>query len=291
MFVRIASIFLIILASFIFKNADANEKPRLAIIQPTVSAGVSASVRSHLHLDVLHSELERSIQTTRKFAVVTRDKQKMSALMEEQAFSQSAVSRGNAAQSGRLDAANYKVMPTVKDFVFWREVKAIPNIDSKYKRKDSGRLKVEFQILDTTSGVVVGAYDLVSSFALKEQIVNKKGGVPAKINFETMAKNIASQAADQIVDAVFPMKVMSVDGRSVFINRGQDGGLKKGNTLILFSPGAVLIDPDTGENLGSAERKVGSLKVTRVNPKFTIAEIVNLEEGEFVESGFIVRHP
>ncbi|WP_419799643.1 MAG: FlgT C-terminal domain-containing protein [Terasakiella sp.] len=291
MLVRLGTVLFVACALFSLNIANANEKPRIAVMQAVVSDGVSKSIRRHLRLDVLHSELERSIQNARKFSVVTRDKSKMSALMKEQAFSQSAASRGNAAQSGQMDAANFLVMTTVKDFVFWRSSKAVPNIDNKYRRKDSGRLKVEVQIQDTSSGEIKATFDLVDSFASKTKIVNKKGGAPAKINFEKMAKKVAALAADQLVDTVFPMKVMSVDGRAVFINRGKDGGLKKGDKLVLYSPGAVLIDPDTGENLGSTEREVGLLKVSRVNPKFTIAKIIELDEDEFVESGFIVRRP
>ncbi|MBF0446520.1 MAG: hypothetical protein HQL68_13135 [Magnetococcales bacterium] len=97
--------------------------------------------------------------------------------------------------------------------------------------------------------------------------------------------------ADQLVDAVFPMKVMAVRGESFYINRGQDGGLQIGELLNIYLPGVVLIDPDTGENLGSAEEYVGQGKVMRINPKFTIVKLLENERGLLVEVGAIVRKP
>jgi hypothetical protein len=106
-----------------------------------------------------------------------------------------------------------------------------------------------------------------------------------------MAKAVAAQMADQLVDAVFPMKVLNVQGDQVWINRGKDGGLKKGDVLKVFRPGVALIDPDTGENLGSAETEIGKIKVVRINPKFTIAKVITKGATEPVQRGDIVRVP
>jgi len=36
-----------------------------------------------------------------------------------------------------------------------------------------------------------------------------------------------------------------------------------------------MTDPDTGESLGAEEEKVGTAKVVKVNPKYSIAETKN----------------
>jgi hypothetical protein len=130
-----------------------------------------------------------------------------------------------------------------------------------------------------------------STFATGKKVVNSKGGAPSSVHFTKMAKAVAAQMADQLVDTVFPMKVLNVQGDKVWINRGQDGGLKKGDVLIVFRPGVALIDPDTGENLGSAETEIGKIKVVRVNPKFTIAKVITKGATEAIQRGDIVRAP
>jgi len=149
-------------------------------------------------------------------------------------------------------------------------------------------LEVNAQIIDTSTGGIKTTFYLKSSFATKKQVVNGKGGAPNSIHFTKMAKKIAAQMTDQLVDAVFPMRVLNVQGKQVWINRGKDGALKKGDVLKVFRPGIELIDPDTGESLGSAETEVGKIKVTRANPKFTMAE-VHKDTVEPIEKGDIVR--
>ncbi|MEK9673724.1 MAG: hypothetical protein VW268_14675, partial [Rhodospirillaceae bacterium] len=246
-------------------------KPKIAILEPKVGDGVSKGGRQHLNLDVLTTEMERALQGTRKFSVLTRDDKKMAALLKEQDFAGSKVSSGNAAKSGLMNAANLLILPTVQDFIFHRDAKPVPNFQGKYTRVDSGRLKVTAQVIDTQTGEIKTTFDLAGSFTTGQEVVNFKSGSPSPVNFERMAKDVSGKMADQLVDRVFPMKVMAVQNNQVFINRGKDGGLKIGDALTVFRPGVALRDPYTGEMLGSAEVEIGAIRVVRVNPKFTIA--------------------
>lgn len=267
--------------------ASAAGKPRVAIKTPKLGDGVKAG--RHLDLGLLTTDLEASIRATRKFDVVSRQKDVMKDIREEQQLSASDAFAGDAADSGALANANFLILPTIQRFTFYRSAKAVPNIDNKFRITDGGSLHVTAQLVDTTTGQVLTTFDATSSFTLKTRLANTNSGSPSTANYARISKKIAAQMADQLVDSVFPMKVINAQGNQVWINRGQDGGLKPGDILIVFSPGVELIDPDTGENLGSAESEVGTIKVTRVNPKFTIAELHKIAAGTTVEKGFIIR--
>lgn len=269
--------------------AQEPQKPTVAIRLPTVGEKVSSGVQRYLDLPELLTEIEASIQATRKFDVLSRDKSKMSAIAEEQAFASSQASAGNAAASGQMQAANYLVIPTVRDFVFYRSTKAVPNLANKWTRQDSGRLNVDAQVVDTETGQIKFTFSTKATFGTAKEVVNSSGGAPSKSWFTRMAKEVGGDMADQLVDGVFPMMVLKADGTQVWLNRGSDGGIKEGTVLAVFRPGESLIDPYTGENLGSAEREVGSIKITRVNPKFSIATVV--KQTEPVAAQDILRKP
>ncbi|ARU59148.1 hypothetical protein OLMES_5164 [Oleiphilus messinensis] len=262
-------------------------KPVVAVKSAKIGEGVSQYAVKHLNLSTLLDEMEASIQKNRKFNLVSRKTEVLQELKEEQEFASSQFAAGNAAQSGQFKNANYLILPTVQDFKFYRSSNPVPNLENKYVRIDSGMIEVNAQILDTTTGSIKTTFYMKSSFSTEKQVVNSKGGVPSSVYFTKMAKKVASQMTDQLVDAVFPMKVLNVQGKQVFINRGQDGGIKEGETLRVFRPGIALIDPDTGENLGSAETEIGQIKISRVNPKFTIAVIT--KEDDEIGKGDIVR--
>jgi len=282
---------LILPVFFINFPAQAIEKPRVAVKEPAVGEGVSSSVRGKLNIQKLLAEMEASLQAARKFEVLSRDKSKLVAIREEQKFSNSSLTKGNAAQEGGIENANFLVIPTVTDFVFYRSAKPVPNLRDKYVRRDSGRLEIDAQIVDTTTGAIKTTFYMKATFATKDEVVNSKGGSPSTVHFTSMAKKVSAQMADQLVDTVFPMRVLNSQNNQVWINRGQDGGLDIGDILNVYNPGVDLIDPDTGENLGSAESFVGKIKVARVNPKFTIADIVESQSGSPISKGDIVRKP
>lgn len=281
----------LLLLSLPFATARAADKPRVAIKAPKLGDGVEGTLaaRNHLDLGQLTADLEAAIRATRKFDVVSRQKDVLKDIREEQKLAQSDAFAGDAASSGKLANVNYLVIPTVQQFNFYRSAKPVPNLEGKFRITDAGKIQISAQLVDTTSGQVLTTFDMSDSFRLKTQLANSKSGSPSSSQFKGLSKGVAAQMADQLVDSVFPMKVLSTKGHQVWINRGQDGGLKVGDTLVIFSPGESLIDPDTGENLGSAESEVGTITVTRVNPKFTIAEIKTIDSNTPVEKGFIVR--
>jgi curli biogenesis system outer membrane secretion channel CsgG len=84
----------------------------------------------------------------------------------------------------------------------------------------------------------------------------------------------------------FEGKVIKVSGGTVFTNIGKRNGLSQGESFTIFSPGEEMIDPDTGENLGSDRTEVGKIKITSVKEKFSKASI---ESGDSFEKGFIVK--
>ena len=272
-------------------HAQSVEKPRIAIKTPLLGEGVSKNTRRHLNISQLLAEMEASLRATRKFEVLTRQEKTLETIREEQKFAETDFAKGNAAQQGQLENANFLVLPTVQNFKFYRSIRPVPNIANKFIRRDSGLLEITVQTVDTTTGAIKATFYLKSSFATKDMVVNSRGGFPSSVHFVKMAKKVSAQMADQLIDTVFPMRVLNRTANQVWINRGKDGGLKAGDILNVYRPGEELIDPDTGERLGSAEVLVGKIKVTRVNPKFTVAEIQSKDTQGSIEKGDIVRKP
>lgn len=275
----------------IFRSAYASELPSVALKPADVNEKIGKNSQKSLDLQALLSEMELSLTRTRKFNVLTRDSGRLADIREEQQFAQSDLAAGNAAGSGQLKNANYLILSSVQNFSFYRSHKDVPNLPGKYFREDRGSLEVQAQVLDTTTGGIKATFKMKAGFGTKRQMVNSRSGRPAKSHFIGMARKIAAQMSDQLIGFVFPMKVIKVKGDRLTINRGKDGGLKKGMKLDLFHVDEELFDPDTGESLGKDESYIGVVKVLRVKPKFSTVKIERLEEDELVEIGDILRKP
>ncbi len=276
---------------FIPPHSPAAEKPTVALLQARVVEEIPESALKHLNLDKLLAEMEASFLATRKFTVVTRVKENLEVIRGEQQFAESSLAAGNAAHTGMLENADYLIVPEVHRFVFYAKYHKVPNLQNKYFRTDHGTLEINAQILDSTSGQIKTTFFLKESFSTKERMVDGNRENPSAKHFTDLAKGVSAQMADQFLDVVFPVEIISVKGNDVYLNRGQDGGYQMGDVLQVFLKGEVLIDPHTGDNLGSEEEFIGKIKVTRINPKFTVASVVAEGLQGDMTVGCIVRKP
>lgn len=96
-----------------------------------------------------------------------------------------------------------------------------------------------------------------------------------------MAQKIAVRAAD----VVSPARVIGKRDKIVTINRNDQSGIEVGQVWEVFMLGDELVDPDTGEK-SREEVLVGKVKVTRVTPQNSQAEIV---EDTGIDRGAVVR--
>ena len=87
---------------------------------------------------------------------------------------------------------------------------------------------------------------------------------------------------------VFPAKVIARRDTQVTINRGEGAGVAVGDVLNVYALGEEMIDPDTKESLGRDEVKVGKVKITEVDPKFSKADVI---EDTGISPGAILRKP
>lgn len=283
-------VFSLIYLSLVF-DVLAVEKPIVAFKKAMVGDSVSDASRKHLDLDKLRVEMEAAFIATRKFDVVTRNETSMNTIGGEQEFADSDYAEGNAAESGGFKNPDYMIIPEIFSFVFYSKTNKVPNLQNKYFRRDHGTLEMSAQVIDTTTGQIKTTFSMKDSFSTPERVVEGKWGVPNKKHFSDLAKGVSVQMVDQFIDLVFPVKIIKVKENSVYLNRGKDGSFKEGDVLAVYLGTEQLIDPDTGENLGSDEEFVGKIKISRVNPKFTVAAILQESlEGE-MSVGCIVRKP
>jgi hypothetical protein len=99
---------------------------------------------------------------------------------------------------------------------------------------------------------------------------------------------LAEKIAVHVADVIFPIKVLIKGDNEITINRGEGAGVAVGDTFNVFALGKEMIDPDTKESLGRQEVKVGQVKITEVDPKFSKAQVL---QDRGIDTGAILRKP
>lgn len=173
---------------------------------------------------------------------------------------------------GKALNAEYVVLPEIEVIHLVVEVKDIPYVD-RIRPKPKGKMIARLRVVDTATTKVVSAFT-------EEVQVERK----LKYNDPFLASEMKNLVMDlykaqsmrmlcRTLEAVYPVRLLEVtDGKAV-LNRGE-GAVSVGDEFEIFALGKAYVDTDTGESLGQGESRVARIKVNRVLPKFSEAEIV-----------------
>jgi curli biogenesis system outer membrane secretion channel CsgG len=80
--------------------------------------------------------------------------------------------------------------------------------------------------------------------------------------------------------------VVKVEGNQIYINAGYNMNISPDAVFTVFSKGEELIDPTTGLSLGSALKRSGTVRVSQVSDKFSVAVVI---EGSGFKRGDVVK--
>jgi hypothetical protein len=214
-----------------------------------------------------------------QFSMIERDK--VQAIMAEQNFGASGrVTPQTAAKIGQLLGVDLMLTGSVSQFSISRTGGGIRGVSVGVT---TGKVVLQARLVNTTTGEIVVA-------AEEENTKRLVGARVRSINFEQefdygMANEIMHPAVEKMVvkivensagmsgGASHSGRVIKVSGNQVWINLGANTGIQAGDSFDVIRKGEELIDPDTGLSLGAVEEKVGSVVVTQVQEKFSIATI------------------
>ena len=235
--------------------------------------------------------LVTALSDTRKYTLIERAK--LEAVMDEQKLGASgAVTAQTAAKIGRLLGAQYIITGAVTEFGIKDSKigvggleKVLPFGGGAKVSKTKARAVLDVRAIDTataqiaaaasgegtkTSAEFSGDLSIAPSFDFgKEGFDETILGKAAREAVEKVTKALTAKFDESGPSAV---KIIKISGGQIYINSGAADGEKEGNVYQIVRPGEEMLDPDTGESLGAEEVKVGTAKVVKVNPKYSIAE-------------------
>ena len=247
----------------------------------------------------MSDQLTNALVQSDNFIVLER--QGLSDVLREQDFARSGrAAKSTVSRTGQAISAQILIKGTVTEFA---ENESGGGAGISFKGFTVGTESVEshvaliLRIIDTTTGQVLDSVRLEG----KAKGSGYKFGV-AYMGFGFDAekfKNTALSKSVQIVidDAVsmiarnlnelpFEGKIVKVKDDTYYTNIGSRNKVSGGDVFDVYSPEDVLIDPDTGENLGSLRKKVGTVVISMPQEKYSKAFA---SQGQAFKKGYILR--
>jgi len=255
-----------------FVKSPQTDRLRIAVSKVRVSSG-NGDVG-----DQIEASAKSALTDTRKFAVLDRDWEKEYS-KEMELLTSGSAAKIESARLGQRLGADLLLVTTVQQIRV--------NVPSG----DTGLLEAaasatcNFSLVDAATGMV----KVSKTFTTKiNQVQAKQAGGSAEQIALALANSIGKQQAELVVEASYPLMVVSVQGQDIVINQGGDR-IKMGQTYEVFALGEVIIDPQTGESLGRPEKLVGRATVNRVTPKMAYATVD--QSTVDITPNMILRYP
>jgi curli biogenesis system outer membrane secretion channel CsgG len=157
-------------------------------------------------------------------------------------------------------------------------------------------------------GLIIRLIDTTTGQVLDSQRVEgkaKSGGLGFDISVKDVSfgsggfkKTPLGKATQQAIDNAvafitskmegvpFQGNVVMVKGDKIYLNVGKRNGVNPGDSFLVYRPGERIVDPGTGEVLGSEEEQIGMVRISQIKEKFSTA--TKVQGGTFLK-GDIVR--
>ena len=235
-------------------KGDAPPLPRLAI--GLIKSKTTASTAPEKTIDIFTDTLISRLAQTKRFQLA--DRQEVDQLLNEQVLEALREDRDLASAVGALKAVDYLVYGNLALFEVDEEALQLPGSSRILPSEKVGRVEGNMRVVDARTGDI-----------LESRKVSVEQDLDPEASGDRIVDILADAYAEQVVvllmNAIYPIKVAAFgqDG-TVYVNRGNDGGLSVGEMLNAFRPGPPVIDPDTGVRLGFEETPLGQVVLNEV---------------------------
>ncbi|EPS9486467.1 CsgG/HfaB family protein [Campylobacter upsaliensis] len=214
----------------------------------------------------LQQKIITNLLQSRKFNVLDRDSNGYYEM--EKALIQS----GNAAKDEIYKLKN--VLGTDYILLF-----SISGLDGRQKTSNlTGKSKMEAEVVIDYRVLLFATRQIKFANTLSMKVALKDDSLSTN---EQILGQIARQISNDILNAIYPLKVAGVENGEIIFSQS----LNQGDVYECFSLGKAIKDSYTKETTGRIETKSGSIEVTRSTPKLSYAKIT---EGS-VKVGDICR--
>lgn len=249
-------------------------KPIPAVVDSVTRSGRLNSLQRVVQ--ALDSQLIDRVQNTRKFEIIARSD--LSSILKENDFTGGAF---------KVSGVDYLLVTTIDDFQDYEETATFAAVGRTATRRIV-RFSAVGKIYDAASGKLLESanFQINNSNAAENFAASMRNGELSDDLLINITRNMADKIANRVVDVIFPARVLSKLNRQITINRGDGTGIVVGQVWEVFALGKELTDPDTGQTLGREELSVGRIRITRVDPKVSVAEAL---EDTGIDQGAVVR--
>lgn len=219
--------------------------------------------------EALDRHIVSSIVSSRKFTVVGR--RDLQNIIDEQDMAAGGLVGKKAAQENMLTGAQYKLVVFLDSF---QEETTTAVFDGLHKTKRRMQISAQSSIYDSTTGEILDTANIQSEKVdvVDQEQSNRQGSGRTDDLMPLLTREVAEKTVARLINALFPARIVDVDGNTITINRGE-GFFAVNDALVIFGASKVVKDPDTGRDIIIKGRPIGAARIVSVDVSTAQAQI------------------
>ena len=274
---------------FAASAAHAQNRPRIAVLG--FDNNTTARVWGDRLGEAAADELTTQLVKTGDFSVLERAQ--IQKILDEQLAGQSgAIDPATAAKVGKLIGIQFALVGSITQFSIDEKSGGIGRFSASYSQAES---MLDVRVVDVSTGEILLVAEgqgtrRFGGAAFKD--INLQRNFDAGVAQEALRPAVENAIAalarekDRLTAAapVASMAVVGANDGSIYIDRGENGGVQVGQKLDVFRVVDTIRDA-SGNVLDEVTEKVGTLEVTRVLSQSAICKVVegDAREGDQVK--------
>lgn len=245
--------------------------------------------------------LTTTLMETRRFVVLER--QQAQAVLAEQDFGASGrVNQQTAPGQGGVIGAQAMITGDITGYAYTQQalggnaLNLVKGVTASASRLNA-RVVIDLRLVDATTGEVLAsaagtgnasATGVASEITRGDRHLGTSGAWSSPLG--EASREAITRAVRAIVEGMpavrWSARLADVREEVIYVGAGSEDGLTPGMVLEVFERQPPLVDPESGRNLGSPERRVGAIEVVTVEARFAVARV---KEGTGFARGQVVR--
>lgn len=159
-------------------------------------------------------------------------------------------------------------------------------------RRYKARFNINYRLVDSATKQVVVA-STVERYLEDEQVRNLADEEdPAQWDSQQVRDAflslVAGEVIEAIIDRVYPVSIAAATEKGqIVLNQGGER-IVEGMQFDVFAQGEQVVDPDTGESIGSVETHLATLEITRVTHTMSFARVISGDASKLAK-GLLCR--
>ena len=139
--------------------------------------------------------------------------------------------------------------------------------------REVATLEAELRIIDVKTGALVAIENVTCRRKTTDIPANVRRDWTAADYRNDLMEQAAEQAGRKLLERLDPVLVAAIEGKQLYLTRGEGAGVRPGQTYEIYTPGKTVLHPKTKKPLGTAEKRVGVARIDSVAANMSIASL------------------